>query len=164
MPLHLRVCIPAAVIPQQIRDVVAAYLEAHPAERHQPAYFLARAGLFEKWPCDLVAEPQALLHSQAAVLQARSALSFSSCHLACGRQAIGKIARLRWQTLDIAAPAGHEPEFDAWRWVPMGDLPGLVIPFKRAVYESVVAAFRHLENAGDVPRLDRGTQGSPAFG
>jgi putative (di)nucleoside polyphosphate hydrolase len=48
--------------------------------------------------------------------------------------------------IDIAAPAGHEPEFDAWRWVPMGDLPGLVIPFKRAVYEGVVAVFRHLEN------------------
>ena len=42
------------------------------------------------------------------------------------------------------APAGHKPEFDAWRWAPMGDLPRLVVPFKRDVYEQVTAAFRHL--------------------
>ena len=42
------------------------------------------------------------------------------------------------------APEGHEPEFDAWRWAPMDELSGLVVPFKRKVYEDVVAAFRHL--------------------
>jgi putative (di)nucleoside polyphosphate hydrolase len=42
------------------------------------------------------------------------------------------------------APQGHEPEFDAWRWAPMADLAGLVVPFKRTVYEQVVAGFRHL--------------------
>ena len=42
------------------------------------------------------------------------------------------------------APEGHKPEFDAWRWVPMDELPNLVVPFKRNVYEQVVAAFRHL--------------------
>ncbi|MCP8940692.1 RNA pyrophosphohydrolase [Alsobacter sp. SYSU M60028] len=45
--------------------------------------------------------------------------------------------------IDIAAPAGgHKPEFDAWRWERMEALPGLIIPFKRPVYEGVVAAFR----------------------
>lgn len=41
-------------------------------------------------------------------------------------------------------PGGHEPEFDAWAWKPMADLPELIVPFKRRVYEQVVAAFRHL--------------------
>ena len=47
--------------------------------------------------------------------------------------------------IDIAAPAGgHKPEFVEWRWEPMRNLPDLVIPFKRKVYEDVVAAFAHL--------------------
>ncbi len=41
-------------------------------------------------------------------------------------------------------PGGHEPEFDAWEWKKMEDLPGLIVPFKRAVYERVVAEFNHL--------------------
>ncbi|CAG1001772.1 MAG: RNA pyrophosphohydrolase [Rhizobiaceae bacterium] len=41
-------------------------------------------------------------------------------------------------------PGGHAPEFDAWAWTPMADLPDLIVPFKRKVYEDVVAAFRHL--------------------
>ena len=41
-------------------------------------------------------------------------------------------------------PGGHEPEFDAWAWKPMAQLPELIVPFKRDVYEQVVAAFRHL--------------------
>ena len=36
------------------------------------------------------------------------------------------------------------PEFDAWRWEQIDRLPELVIPFKRAVYERVIEAFRHL--------------------
>jgi len=47
--------------------------------------------------------------------------------------------------IDVAHPAGgHEPEFMAWRWEPMANLPALIIPFKRKVYEQVVDAFRHL--------------------
>lgn len=41
-------------------------------------------------------------------------------------------------------PGGHKPEFDAWAWKPMAELPELIVPFKRQVYENVVAAFRHL--------------------
>ena len=44
--------------------------------------------------------------------------------------------------IDTAHPAGgHKPEFSAWRWEPMANLPGLIIPFKRPVYERVVAEF-----------------------
>ncbi|MCD2182627.1 RNA pyrophosphohydrolase [Rhizobium sp. GN54] len=41
-------------------------------------------------------------------------------------------------------PGGHEAEFDAWAWKPMHTLPELIVPFKRKVYEEVVAAFTHL--------------------
>lgn len=41
-------------------------------------------------------------------------------------------------------PGGHEPEFDGWAWTPMAELPDLIVPFKRSVYEQVIAAFRHL--------------------
>ena len=51
--------------------------------------------------------------------------------------------------IDVAAPAGHKPEFSDWRWAPMQTLPDLIIPFKRPVYEQVVAAF--LPYAGTRP-------------
>ena len=41
-------------------------------------------------------------------------------------------------------PADEKAEFDEWAWRPMAELPGLIVPFKRAVYDQVVAAFRHL--------------------
>jgi putative (di)nucleoside polyphosphate hydrolase len=42
------------------------------------------------------------------------------------------------------APPGHKAEFDRWRWVEMSDLVRLIVPFKRGVYERVVAEFAHL--------------------
>ena len=42
-------------------------------------------------------------------------------------------------------PGGHDAEFDAWAWKPMHELPELIVPFKRGVYEEVVAAFAHLD-------------------
>lgn len=41
-------------------------------------------------------------------------------------------------------PGGHKPEFDAWAWKDIDELPQLVVPFKRDVYKKIVAAFRHL--------------------
>jgi putative (di)nucleoside polyphosphate hydrolase len=47
--------------------------------------------------------------------------------------------------IDLAHPAGAlEPEFSAWRWERMQNIPSLVVPFKRAVYERVVREFAHL--------------------
>jgi len=43
--------------------------------------------------------------------------------------------------IDLAPKPGHEHEFDAWRWVPHAQLPELVVPFKRPVYEGVVSEF-----------------------
>ena len=47
--------------------------------------------------------------------------------------------------IDLANPGGtHQPEFAAWRWEPMQNVPDLVVPFKRAVYERVVREFSRL--------------------
>jgi putative (di)nucleoside polyphosphate hydrolase len=44
--------------------------------------------------------------------------------------------------IDIAHPAGgHQAEFSAWRWEPLQNVPDLVVPFKRHVYERVVKEF-----------------------
>jgi putative (di)nucleoside polyphosphate hydrolase len=45
--------------------------------------------------------------------------------------------------INISSPGGghHKPEFVAWRWEPMANLPDLVVPFKRATYERVVREF-----------------------
>lgn len=40
---------------------------------------------------------------------------------------------------DLAAH--QEPEFDQWRWGYLAEAPGLIVPFKRAVYEAVAQAF-----------------------
>jgi putative (di)nucleoside polyphosphate hydrolase len=51
--------------------------------------------------------------------------------------------------IDIASPGGgaHEPEFIAWKWEPMENLPDLVVPFKRATYERVVREFSRFAGA-----------------
>ena len=48
--------------------------------------------------------------------------------------------------IDVLRPGGgaHEAEFVEWRWEPMANLPNLVVPFKRTVYERVVDSFAHL--------------------
>jgi putative (di)nucleoside polyphosphate hydrolase len=42
---------------------------------------------------------------------------------------------------EIDLNAHHPPEFDAWRWGSLIEAPKLIVPFKRAAYEQVVAAF-----------------------
>jgi putative (di)nucleoside polyphosphate hydrolase len=50
--------------------------------------------------------------------------------------------------IDIANPAGaHDPEFIDWRWVEMNELPDLVVPFKREIYERVIAEFESFARA-----------------
>lgn len=42
---------------------------------------------------------------------------------------------------DFNLEAHGEVEFCDWRWGDLSELPGLIIPWKRATYEKVVAAF-----------------------
>lgn len=39
---------------------------------------------------------------------------------------------------------GHKQEFDQWKWATMDEVLDIVVPFKKAVYEDVIAALRHL--------------------
>jgi len=45
--------------------------------------------------------------------------------------------------IDVERPDGgaHSREFAAWRWEPLQNVPDLVVPFKRAVYDRVVREF-----------------------
>jgi putative (di)nucleoside polyphosphate hydrolase len=45
---------------------------------------------------------------------------------------------------DIRLDADDHPEFDAWRWARIEDLPALAVSFKRAIYEDLSRAFAHL--------------------
>ncbi len=56
--------------------------------------------------------------------------------------------RQRWFALrflgadtDIRLDADPHPEFDAWRWVALAELPGLAVPFKRDIYEVLATSF-----------------------
>ena len=47
--------------------------------------------------------------------------------------------------INVASPGGgHKAEFVNWRWEPMKNLPDLIVPFKRPVYERVVKEFAKL--------------------
>lgn len=43
--------------------------------------------------------------------------------------------------IDIAPAVGEPPEFLAWRWLPLADLPALVMPYKQAIYRRVAEVF-----------------------
>jgi putative (di)nucleoside polyphosphate hydrolase len=46
--------------------------------------------------------------------------------------------------INITPPDGHEAEFAAWRWADAKELLGLIVPFKRDVYQRVLADFESL--------------------
>src|SRR5690606_38664077 len=54
------------------------------------------------------------------------------------------VARFTGSDRDIDLNAHGSVEFSAWRWVSIDTLPGLIVPFKRPVYEALAAEFRHL--------------------
>ncbi len=51
--------------------------------------------------------------------------------------------RFTGRDADIRIDTEH-PEFDAWKWIALTRVPKLIVPFKRAVYEQVVAEFEPL--------------------
>ena len=52
--------------------------------------------------------------------------------------------RFTGEESEIDLEAHGEIEFDAWRWGPLSEAPDRIVPFKRAVYEQVVAVFAPL--------------------
>jgi putative (di)nucleoside polyphosphate hydrolase len=56
--------------------------------------------------------------------------------------------------IDIAT---EHPEFLEWKWAPLAEVPRLIVPFKRSVYEDVVAEFRPLvERIAEGQRTENG--------
>jgi putative (di)nucleoside polyphosphate hydrolase len=57
--------------------------------------------------------------------------------------------RQRWFALRFLGEDGdirldrdpHHPEFDAWRWAPLAEIPALAVGFKRAIYETLARSF-----------------------
>lgn len=50
------------------------------------------------------------------------------------------LARFRGEDRDINIATAH-PEFNQWRWIPFRTLPDMIVPFKRPIYEQIVAEF-----------------------
>ena len=51
------------------------------------------------------------------------------------------LARFLGTDDDVNLQTAH-PEFRAWRWADVDDLPAMIVPFKKKLYEDVIAAFR----------------------
>ena len=60
-----------------------------------------------------------------------------------GQKQVWFAMRFTGKDKEIRLDAHGTPEFDDWRWGRLDEAPGLIVPFKRAAYEQVVAAFRH---------------------
>lgn len=46
--------------------------------------------------------------------------------------------------IDIAT---EHPEFSAWRWAELSEIPDLIVPFKRTLYQKLVAEFSEVATA-----------------
>ncbi len=56
---------------------------------------------------------------------------------------------------DISRPNGDEPaEFSEWSWLPLAEMPGRVVSFKREVYRKVVLAFSPFAVPTACPRTE----------
>jgi putative (di)nucleoside polyphosphate hydrolase len=58
-----------------------------------------------------------------------------------GQKQLWFAMRFTGEDADINLATEH-PEFDAWKWVTAEELPGLIVPFKRAIYVAVLDEFR----------------------
>jgi putative (di)nucleoside polyphosphate hydrolase len=59
----------------------------------------------------------------------------------CGQRQRWFALRFLGEDADIRLDADPHPEFDAWRWADLADLPALAVPFKRAIYEVLATSF-----------------------
>jgi putative (di)nucleoside polyphosphate hydrolase len=55
--------------------------------------------------------------------------------------------RFRGEDADIDITT-ENPEFSAWKWADMRELPNLIVPFKRRLYSELVEEFGHLAGIG----------------
>ena len=53
------------------------------------------------------------------------------------------LMRFKGTDADVRLATAH-PEFRAWKWAEPSELPDMIVPFKRSLYENVLSAFAHL--------------------
>jgi len=58
-----------------------------------------------------------------------------------GQKQVWFAFRFEGDEAEIDLTADRHVEFDAWRWGRLAEAPDLIVAFKRAVYDEVVAAF-----------------------
>jgi len=58
-----------------------------------------------------------------------------------GQKQMWYLLRYDGQDSEINIATEH-PEFDDWKWARFEDLPSMIVPFKRPLYEGVVAEFK----------------------
>lgn len=65
--------------------------------------------------------------------------------------------RQRWFALrfegcdeEVRLDLDPHPEFDAWRWAPLADLPALAVGFKRPIYEVLARSFQRFALPGGI--------------
>ncbi len=63
--------------------------------------------------------------------------------------------RQRWFALrfhgrdsDVRLDLDPHPEFDAWRWAPLAELPGMAVGFKRPIYDVLAESFKRFAVPG----------------
>lgn len=56
--------------------------------------------------------------------------------------------RFLGEDADIRLDLDPHPEFDAWRWARLAELPGLAVGFKRPIYEVLARGFARYAAAG----------------
>jgi len=66
-----------------------------------------------------------------------------------GQKQLWFLMRFLGRDSDINLQTAH-PEFRAWKWIPYAEVAKTVVPFKRRVYDRVLAEFRPLMNSGNV--------------
>jgi len=58
-----------------------------------------------------------------------------------GQKQVWFALRFTGDDSEVRLDAHEQIEFEAWRWARLDEAPQLIIPFKRAAYEQVAAAF-----------------------
>ncbi len=59
-----------------------------------------------------------------------------------GQRQVWYLVRFTGEDSDIDLEAFKHPEFCEWKWVDPDLLPELIVPFKREIYETIVAGFK----------------------
>jgi putative (di)nucleoside polyphosphate hydrolase len=68
-----------------------------------------------------------------------------------GQKQVWFALRFTGQDAEVDLTADRHVEFDAWRWAGLDEAVEAVIPFKRATYEQVTAAFRRFTDPDAQP-------------